>query len=76
MLYDCSHEKRRSMVHLNVLNQLKHIFNILINGKVPGIFYVFLSPELAKYCISADIWYDDITDSLSDHYPMVVDFHF
>lgn len=38
--------------------------------------YVFLSPELAKHCTSADIWYDETTESLSDHYPMVVDFHF
>lgn len=38
--------------------------------------YVFLSPELAKYCTDADIIHDSITDDLSDHYPMVVDFRF
>lgn len=38
--------------------------------------YVFLSSSLSQYCTFADLWYDETTDKLSDHYPMVVDFEF
>ena len=40
------------------------------------IDFVWLNPELAKYAVSADYLHDDDTNTMSDHYPLLVEFEF
>jgi exodeoxyribonuclease-3 len=40
------------------------------------IDFMWLSPSLAKYAVSADYIYDEDTDNMSDHYPLLVEFKF
>ncbi|MBN8877661.1 MAG: endonuclease/exonuclease/phosphatase family protein [Sphingobacteriales bacterium] len=41
-------------------------------NKLARIDYIFLNPRLASKCVKAVILKDNVTDTLSDHYPMLV----
>jgi len=45
-------------------------------SKNSRIDFAWLNPELAKYVVSTDIIYDDDTDTMSDHYPLLIEFCF
>ena len=46
------------------------------NSVLRRIDYIWVNEKLAKHLESADIIQDEITDELSDHYPVVVEFNF
>jgi exodeoxyribonuclease-3 len=46
------------------------------SGYNSRIDFMWLSPELAKYAVRAEYIYDEDTEVMSDHYPLLVEFQF
>ena len=67
--------------YIDVLSLFHSDFQLSIPTKKYGskypkrIDYMWVNPKFAKFATSANFIYDDVTDKLSDHYPLFVTYN-